>query len=289
MPKSKALSGSWKQIATTGISRSKALLWAAGFNPERDLWRASPYFRRMKLHILAILTHPDDAELGCGGTLIKHARMGQQVGILDLTQGELGTRGTPQTRLQEAAAAGVVMGLAVRENAGIRDGFFRNDEDHQRQLMVYLRRWQPDIVITNAPEDRHPDHGRGAALVSDACFLSGLAKVETSYEGKAQNPWRPKRVFHIIQDRQLTPDFIVDISDTQAAKMNAICAYRSQFHDPESGEPITYIATAAFLEQIESRDRLLGKRIGTAAGEGFISKNIPGIGSLDALILPEIA
>ncbi|RYD51002.1 MAG: bacillithiol biosynthesis deacetylase BshB1 [Sphingobacteriales bacterium] len=243
----------------------------------------------MKLHILAILTHPDDAELGCGGTLIKHARMGQQVGILDLTQGELGTRGTPETRLQEAAAAGGIMGLAVRENAGIRDGFFRNDEAHQKQLIVYLRRWQPDIVITNAPEDRHPDHGRGAALVSDACFLSGLAKVETTYEGAPQAAWRPKRVFHIIQDRQLSPDFIVDISDAQETKMDAIRAYKSQFHDPESGEPITYIATSAFLEQIESRDRLLGKRIGTTAGEGFITKNTPGIDSLDALLLPDIA
>lgn len=243
----------------------------------------------MKLHILAILTHPDDAELGCGGTLIKHARMGQKVGILDLTRGELGTRGTPETRLAEAEAAAKIMGLAVRENAGIRDGFFTNDETHQRLVATYLRRWQPDIVITNAPEDRHPDHGRGAALVSDACFLSGLSKVETVWEGTPQTAWRPKRVFNLIQDRQLEPTFIVDISDEEETKMEAIKAYKSQFHDPKSGEPQTYIATASFLEDIRSRDRLWGKRIGARAGEGFISKNIPGIASLDSLLLPEIA
>ncbi len=243
----------------------------------------------MKLHILAILTHPDDAELGCGGTLIKHARMGEKVGILDLTRGELGTRGTPETRQAEASAAARIMGLAVRENAGIRDGFFRNDEAHQRLLIRFIRRWQPDIVITNAPEDRHPDHGRGAALVSDAAFLSGLSKIETEWEGQAQKAWRPKRVFHLIQDRALEPDFIVDISEEQETKMEAVRAYKTQFHDPQSGEPQTYIATASFLEDIISRDRLLGKRIGTRAGEGFISKNIPGIASLNDLLLPAIA
>lgn len=243
----------------------------------------------MKLHILAILTHPDDAELGCGGTLIKHARLGEKVGILDLTRGELGTRGTPETRLAEAEAAAQIMGLAVRENAGIRDGFFRNDEEHQRLLMTYIRRWQPDIVITNAPEDRHPDHGRGAALVSDACFLSGLSKIETEWEGQKQKAWRPKRVFHLIQDRTLEPDFIVDISDEQETKMEAVQAYKTQFHDSESGEPQTYIATSSFLEDIRGRDRLWGKRIGTKAGEGFISKNTPGLASLNALILPELA
>lgn len=243
----------------------------------------------MKLHILAILTHPDDAELGCGGTLIKHARMGQKVGVLDLTQGELGTRGTPETRLAEAGAAAQIMGLAARENAGIRDGFFRNDEEHQRLLISYIRRWQPDIVITNAPEDRHPDHGRGAALVSDACFLSGLSKIETSWEGENQKAWRPKRVFNLIQDRTLEPTFIVDISKEVETKMEAVRAYKTQFHDPASGEPQTYIATASFLEDILSRDRLWGKRIGTKAGEGFISKNIPGLASLDDLLLPEIA
>lgn len=242
----------------------------------------------MKLHILAILSHPDDAELGCGGTLIKHARMGEQVGILDLTRGELGTRGTPETRLGEAAAAAQIMGLAVRENAGIRDGFFRNDEYHQRQVMTYIRRWQPDIVITNAPEDRHPDHGRGAALVSDACFLAGLTKIPTEWEGQKQQAWRPKRVYHLIQDRTLEPDFIVDISAEQETKMEAVRAYRTQFHDPQSGEPKTYIATSSFLEDIISRDRLWGKRIGTRAGEGFISKNIPGIASLNDLLLPEM-
>ncbi len=242
----------------------------------------------MKLHILAILAHPDDAELGCGGTLIKHARMGEKVGILDLTRGELGTRGSGETRLQEAEAAGEIMGLAVRENAHFRDGFFQNDEAHQRALISYIRRWRPEIVITNAPEDRHPDHGRGAALVLDACFLSGLSKIETEWEENPQQAWRPKRVFHLIQDRTLEPTFIVDISGVQGEKMEAIKAYRTQFHDPKGDGPQTYISNPSFLEAIESRDRLWGKRIGTTAGEAFLCKDLPGIDSLNALVLPKM-
>ncbi len=243
----------------------------------------------MKLRILAIAAHPDDVELGCAGTLIKHAKAGDAVGILDLTKGELGTRGTPETRLEEAAAAGRIMGLAVRENLAFRDGFFRNDEAHQKALIRHIRRYRPDIVLTNAPEDRHPDHGRGAVLVSDACFLAGLRKIETDWDGTAQEAWRPKRVFHMIQDRQLEPDFIVDISAVTEVKMEAIKAYKSQFHDPTSDEPMTYIASQDFLEQIAMRDALMGKRIGTARGEGFISVNVPGVEDLNALLLPETA
>ncbi len=243
----------------------------------------------MKLHLLAIVAHPDDAELGCGGTLIKHAQKGQKVGILDLTRGEMGTRGTPEGRLQEAADAAAIMGLAVRENANFRDGFFKHDEEHLLALITYLRRWQPEIVLTNAPTDRHPDHGRGKLLSVDACFLAGLRKIETHFGGKAQEPWRPKRVFQIIQDQLLEPTFIVDIEDVTETKMEAIKAYKSQFHNPGSNEPITYIASQNFLELIARRDALMGKRIGTAAGEGFLSVNIPGIADLDHLLLPEMA
>lgn len=243
-----------------------------------------------KLHILAIAAHPDDVELGCGGTLAKHAKMGQRVGIVDLTEGELGTRGSVADRYNEAANAATIMGLAVRENAQIRDGFFKNDEEHQKRIIHFIRKYQPEIVITNAPEDRHPDHGRGFQLVSDACFLAGLRKIETLDDaGNPQEAWRPKRVFSLIQDRQLEPTFIVDISEEFEVKMASIKAYTSQFYQPGSDEPITYIATQNFTEQIKYRDSLMGKKIGTHYGEGFISVNIPGISSLDQLLYPVLA
>lgn len=243
-----------------------------------------------KLHILAIAAHPDDVELGCAGTLIKHARRGQAVGIVDLTEGELGTRGSVTERYKEAADAAKIMGIAVRDNLRLRDGFFRNDESHQLRVIQAIRKFRPEIVITNAPEDRHPDHGRGYALVSDACFLAGLRRIETlDEEGQPQEAWRPKRVFSMIQDRQLEPSFVVDISDTFDVKMQAIQAYTSQFYNKESGEPITYIATQNFTEQIRFRDSLQGKRIGRAFAEGFISVNIPGVDSLDSLLYPELA
>lgn len=243
-----------------------------------------------KLHILAIAAHPDDVELGCGGTLTKHAQMGQRVGIVDLTEGELGTRGSVAERYQEAAAAAAIMGLSVRENAQIRDGFFKNDEEHQKRIIHFIRKYQPEIVITNAPEDRHPDHGRGFRLVSDACFLAGLRKIETLDEtGKPQEAWRPKRVFSLIQDRQLDPTFIVDISDTFDRKMEAVRAYTSQFYQADATEPLTYIATQGFTEQLKYRDALMGKKIGTEYGEGFVAVNIPGISSLDQLLYPELA
>lgn len=244
----------------------------------------------LKLHILAIAAHPDDVELGCAGTLIKHAQMGQAVGIVDLTEGELGTRGSVADRYQEAADAAAIMRIAVRENLRMRDGFFKNDEENQLQVIRAIRKFRPEIVITNAPEDRHPDHGRGHLLVHDACFLAGLRKVATfDEEGQSQEAWRPKRVFSMIQDRQLEPTFIVDTSGTFELKMQAIRAYRSQFYNIESGEPLTYIATQNFTEQIHFRDALWGKRIGRAFGEGFISVNIPGLDSLDSLVYPELA
>jgi bacillithiol biosynthesis deacetylase BshB1 len=242
-----------------------------------------------KLHILAIAVHPDDIELGIAGTLIKHAKKRQAVGIVELTMGELGTRGTPELRYKEAQDAAAIMGLTVRENAKMADGFFKNDEEHQRQLIVYIRKFQPEIVIANALADRHPDHGRAGKLISDACFLAGLRKVETEFEGKKQEAWRPKRVYHMIQDRMHEPSFIVDISDNYEQKMEAIKCYKSQFHDPASNEPVTYIATEGFLEQIKYRDSLMGKRIGAKYAEGFVSENAVGLRDLDDLLLPEIA
>lgn len=242
-----------------------------------------------KLHILAIAVHPDDVELSCAGTLIKHVQKGQLVGILDLTSGELGTRGTPELRLKEAAVAADIMGVIVRENAGMADGFFQNDETNQRTIIHFIRKYQPNIVIANALTDRHPDHGRAGRLIADACFLSGLRKIETHHEGKQQNQWRPKRIFHMIQDRMLEPSFIVDTSGAEDLKMDAIKAYKSQFHDPNSNEPITYIATENFLDQVKQRDALIGKRIGSKYGEGFICENTPGISDFDKLFLPEIA
>jgi N-acetylglucosamine malate deacetylase 1 len=242
-----------------------------------------------KLHILAITVHPDDVELSCAGTLMKHVQKGQKVGILDLTRGELGTRGTAEIRLKEAQAAAEVMGIKIRENLGMADGFFANDREHQMKLIPYIRKYQPDIVIANALNDRHPDHGRAGKLIADACFLAGLMKIETELDGEKQQAWRPKRIFHIIQDRMHEPTVIVDISDTFERKMEAIKAYKSQFHDPNSNEPITYIATQDFLEQIKSRDTLMGKRIGKAYAEGFICENVPGIRDFDDLLYPEIS
>ncbi len=241
-----------------------------------------------KLHILAIAVHPDDIELGCAGTLIRHSRKGQPVGIIDLTLGELGTRGTPELRYEESQKAAKVMGVCVRENARMADGFFRNDEEHQRRLITYIRKYRPEIVLANALSDRHPDHGRAGRLIADACFLSGLRKIETELEGKSQDAWRPKRVFHMQQDRLAEPTFIVDISDCMNEKMEAIRCYKSQFHNADSQEPITYIATEGFLEQVKSRDALMGKRIGTEYAESFICENIPGIHDLDALLYPAL-
>jgi bacillithiol biosynthesis deacetylase BshB1 len=243
-----------------------------------------------KLHILAIVAHPDDVELSCAGTLAKHAQMGQAVGIVDLTEGEMGTRGTVADRYTEAAQSAKILGLAARENAQMRDGFFRNDEEHQKRVLYFLRKYQPEIVLTNAPEDRHPDHGRACQLVKDACFLSGLRKIETfDQEGQLQAPWRPKRLFSMIQDRQLDPSFLVDISATFDTKMASIQAFTSQFYQAGSNEPITYIATQDFLEQVKYRDALMGKKIGVQYAEGFISENLLGIGSLDQLIYPQLA
>ncbi len=241
------------------------------------------------LKILAIAAHPDDIELSAAGTILKHTMAGDAVGILDLTEGELGTRGSVALRYEEAAAAAKVMGVKVRMNAQMPDGFFRNDEASQRKLITYIRYFRPQIVIANALEDRHPDHGKGGRLIADACFLAGLRKIETEWEGQPQEAWRPKRVFHMIQDRKMEPDFIVDISSVYDQKIEAIKCYKSQFYAPGSNEPDTYISSGSFLGNIQNWDALNGKKIGTQYGEGFICENIPGIDNLDALIYPKIA
>lgn len=242
----------------------------------------------MKLDVLAIGAHPDDVELGCSGALINEVKRGKKVGIIDLTQGELGTRGTIETRYQEAADAARIMGVHVRENLKFRDGFFVNDEAHQLKLISVIRKYQPEIVIGNILEDRHPDHGKAGSLIYDACFLSGLRQVKTTDEsGKEQEKWRPKYLFHYIQDRFYEPDLIVDISDVWEQRMDSIKAYKTQFHDPDSTEPQTYLSNPEFLDAITGRARLLGKRIGVQFAEGFISKKNIGIRNFDALVLQE--
>jgi bacillithiol biosynthesis deacetylase BshB1 len=242
----------------------------------------------MKLDVLAVGSHPDDVELGCSGTLIKEIKKGKKVGIVDLTQGELGTRGTIETRYSEAADAAKIMGIAVRENLKMRDGFFKNDEEHQMQVVKALRRYRPEIVIANILEDRHPDHGRGGWLLYDACFLSGLRQVKTADEnGREQEKWRPKMLLHYIQDRFYEPDLIIDISDVWEQRMEAVRAYKTQFYDPASKEPQSYLSNPEFIEALGARARLLGKRIGVKYGEGFLSKKNIGINGLDSLVLNE--
>jgi N-acetylglucosamine malate deacetylase 1 len=242
----------------------------------------------MKLDVLAIGVHPDDVELGCSGTLINEVKRGKKVGIIDLTEGELGTRGTVENRYQEAADAAKIIGAVARENLQMRDGFFKNDEAHQLQVVQVLRKYQPEIVITNILEDRHPDHGRAGQLVYDSCFLAGLRQVKTKdADGNEQEKWRPKHLLHYIQDRFCEPDVLVDISEVFEQRMASIKAYTTQFYNPESSEPVTYISNSGFLDAIIGRARLLGKRIGVQFAEGFISKKDIGIASLDALVLRE--
>jgi bacillithiol biosynthesis deacetylase BshB1 len=244
----------------------------------------------MKLDLLAIGVHPDDIELGCSGTIINEIKKGKKVGVLDLTQGELGSRGTIETRYDEAAKAAKIMGVHVRENLKMRDGFFKNDEEHQFKLIVAIRKYQPEIIITNALSDRHPDHGRAAKLTTDSCFLSGLRKVETKNDkGNRQEPWRPKYVFHYIQDRYHEPNFIIDITDVFEQRMEAIKAYTTQFYNPDNEDdgPQTYISTSAFLESVIARAKVIGKKIGVAYGEGFNSEKSLGVKDLDSFITIE--
>jgi bacillithiol biosynthesis deacetylase BshB1 len=237
-----------------------------------------------KLDILAFGAHPDDVELGCGGTLLGAVAEGKKVGVIDLTKGELGTRGTTAQRLKEAQLASEILGLTIRENLGMADGFFENDKAHQFVIIETIRRFQPSIIFINAPEDRHPDHGRASKLVEDAAFLSGLTKIQTTHNGVAQEAWRPTQVFHYIQSRSLAPNFVVDISAHMDKKMESILAHSSQFYDPNSIEPETFISGTAFLEFVKGRAKELGQQIGVQYAEGFITRKLLGIGSLDAII-----
>jgi N-acetylglucosamine malate deacetylase 1 len=234
----------------------------------------------MKLDILVIASHPDDAELGCAGTILKHISLGKKVGILDLTRGELGTRGTAKMREEEAAFSAKVLGVSVRENANLPDGFFRNDPDSQQKVIQIIRRYKPEIVLANATYDRHPDHGRGAELIYEASFYSGLMRIKTADAGVDQEAWRPKALYHFIQSQFLKPDFIVDVSDFWEKKMESVRAFKSQFHDPASNEPETYISNSGFLRMIESRGIELGHAIGVRYGEGFTVRRTPGVNNL---------
>ena len=238
----------------------------------------------MKLDILAFGAHPDDVELGCSGTLAKEVSLGKKVGIVDLTRGELGTRGSVEIRNSESAKASEILGIHVRENLDMRDGFFVNDEVHQLKIIQMIRKYQPDVVICNAIDDRHIDHGKGSKLVSDACFLSGLRKIETKWEGSSQQAWRPKVVYHYIQWKNIEPDFVVDISGFMEVKMESILAYGSQFYNPNSNEPTTPIATKNFLDSIKYRAQDLGRIVGVEFAEGYTVERYLAVNSLGDLI-----
>jgi N-acetylglucosamine malate deacetylase 1 len=238
----------------------------------------------MKVDILAFGVHPDDVELGCSGTLIAAVNEGKTVAVVDLTRGELGTRGTAETRKTEAAKAAEVMGVGARENLGMADGFFEHNEANIRKIIAVIRKYQPEIVLCNAPDDRHPDHGRSSKLVSDASFLAGLRKIETELDGANQEAWRPKFVFHYIQDRYLKPDFVYDISGCMDKKMEAILSYTTQFNTTDSSEPATYISNPDFVDVIKSRALMFGKRIGVRYAEGYITTKMIGVTSFDAFI-----
>lgn len=238
----------------------------------------------MKLDILAFGAHPDDVELGCGGTIAKEIAFGKKVGIVDLTRGELGSRGSAEIRDSEAAAAAEILGVSVRENLNMRDGFFVNDQEHQLAVIRMIRKYQPDIVLCNAIDDRHIDHGKGSKLVSDACFLSGLVKIVTQYDGQNQSQWRPKAVYHYIQWKNIAPDFVVDVSGYNEKRVAAILAYGSQFYDPNSTEPETPIATKNFLESLSYRAQDLGRLIGTDYAEGFTAERHLAVNRLGDLI-----
>lgn len=238
----------------------------------------------MKLDIIAFGAHPDDVELGCSGTIAKEVSLGKKVGIIDLTRGELGTRGSVEIRNKESQLAAEILGISVRENLDMRDGFFVNDEAHQIEIIKRLRKYRPEIVICNAIEDRHIDHGKGSKLVSDACFLSGLRKIETTHEGKIQEAWRPKAVYHYIQWKNIEPNFVVDITDFIAQKEASILAYSSQFYSENSNEPITPIATKNFLESIHYRSQDFGRLVGVEYAEGFTVERYLAVNSLSDLI-----
>ncbi len=234
----------------------------------------------MKLDILVFAVHPDDAELGCSGTILKHIAAGKKVGIVDLTRGELGTRGTAEIRDKEAADSARILGLHVRENLGMRDGFFRNDEEHQLQIIQMLRKYTPELVLCNAMHDRHPDHGRAGDLVNDSLFLTGLPKIETQLNGVSQKAFRPRLLLQYIQDRYIKPDILIDITDHWDKKMECIHAFKTQFYNPDVAQEETYISSPNFSKVVEARAREFGKYIHATYAEGFTSKKLLGVDDL---------
>ncbi|REH52625.1 bacillithiol biosynthesis deacetylase BshB1 [Tenacibaculum gallaicum] len=238
----------------------------------------------MKLDILAFGAHPDDVELGCAATIAKEISLGNKVGIVDLTRGELGTRGSAELRDNEARIAGEILGISVRENLGFADGFFKNDREHQLEIIKMIRKYQPEIVLCNAIDDRHIDHPKGSKLVSDACFLSGLLKIETALDGVKQEKWRPKQVYHYIQWKNIEPDFVVDVTGFMDKKIGSVMAYSSQFFNPKSNEPETPITSVNFTDSIEYRARDLGRLIGVDFAEGFTSERYVAVENLSKLI-----
>lgn len=244
----------------------------------------------MKVFLMAIGAHPDDVELGCAGTIYNHIRKGQKVSIVDLTEGELGSRGSVATRYAEAEAARQILQVDYRYNLQMADGFFEHTRENVLKLVQIIRKHQPDVILANAPSDRHPDHGRAGQLIRDAAFLSGLRKIETELDGVPQEAWRPKRVFHYIQDKFIEPTFVVDISESMDIKMQSVEAYGSQFFSKANeSEPVTYISTDAYLNKVRNRAAQLGSRIGAAYGEGFISEFTIGVKDLDQFSYPELS
>lgn len=237
----------------------------------------------MRLDILAFGAHPDDVELGCGATLAKEISLGKKVGIIDLTRGELGTRGSAELRDIEAKKAAGILGVSVRENLAFADGFFINDKEHQLSIIKMIRKYQPNIVLCNAVNDRHIDHGKGSKLVSDSCFLSGLSKIVTKYNGEVQKEWRPKNVYHYIQWKSIEPDFVVDITGFIDLKTESVLAYSSQFFDPESDEPETPITSKNFIDSVNYRARDLGRLIGVDYAEGFTTERYVAVENLDKI------
>lgn len=237
----------------------------------------------MKLDILAIGAHPDDVELGCGATIAKEIASGKKVGILDLTRGELGTRGSAEIRDKESTAAAKILGVCVRENLAFADGFFINDKEHQLEIIKIIRKYQPEIILCNAIDDRHIDHPKGSKLVSDACFLSGLVKIETKVNNTIQNPWRPKQVYHYIQWKNIEPDFVVNVSGYIDKKIEAVKAYSSQFYDPNSKEPSSPISSKNFLDSITYRAQDLGRLVGVEYAEGYNSERYIAVENFDNL------
>lgn len=234
----------------------------------------------MKLDILVLAVHPDDAELGCSGTIAKHIAMGKKVGIVDFTRGELGTRGSAEIRDLEAADSAKILGLHARENLRFKDGFFANDEAHKIAVIKMIRKYQPEIILTNALHDRHPDHGRAGDLANDACFLSGLSKISTNIDGQEQEAWRPRLILQYIQDRYIEPDIIVDITPYIQTKIDSIKAFKTQFFNPDHEEAETYISSPEFFDSVIGRAREFGKSIGTTYGEGFTCRKLLGVNDL---------